>query len=81
MQNGDEALSTIILACRGLWVKILVTLEPLQMFWYTFAYLYICFKLAGQMTKKRKKMLKIMVTPDSWLRRMFRSLLNVVDPM
>ena len=47
MQNGDAALQSIILAGRGILVKILITLEILRT--YTFL------KLAGKMTKKRKR--------------------------
>ena len=41
MQNGDKALQSIIVAGRGLLVKMLITLLPYHIFWSNFAYLYI----------------------------------------
>ena len=41
MQNGDEALLSIILASQGLLVKMLIILQPHHIFWSNFVYLYI----------------------------------------
>ena len=41
MQNGNEALLSIVLASRGLLVKMLTTLEPHGIFGSNFAYLFI----------------------------------------
>ena len=37
MQNGDGALSIIILAGQGILVKMLKALEPHHIFWSNFA--------------------------------------------
>ena len=52
MQNGDDALPSIILAGQGLLVKMLITLEPHNIF-YHFLILKHFLKLAGKMTKKK----------------------------
>ena len=39
MQNGDEALSSIILAGQGILVKMLITLEPHLNFAYEYIFL------------------------------------------
>ena len=55
MQNGDEALPSIIFAGRGLLVKMLIILELHHTVWSKYAYLYVLKKkLAGKMTKKSK---------------------------
>ena len=41
MRNGDEALLSIIFVCRGISVKIFITLESHSTFGSYFAYLYI----------------------------------------
>ena len=41
MQKGDKASPSIILACRALLVKMLITLEPLGIFGSNFVYLCI----------------------------------------
>ena len=41
MPNGDYGLPSIILACRGILVKMLITHEPHGKFYSNFAYLYI----------------------------------------
>ena len=58
MQNGDEALPSIILAGRFLLVKMLITLKPQHTFRSNFAYLYVIFKLA----ENDKEMKKISLT-------------------
>ena len=64
MQNGDQALLGIILAGRCLLVKMLITPELHHIFGSDFAYLYILFKLAGIMAKKRKNYeQKLLVKP------------------
>ena len=55
MQNSDEALSIIIFAGRSILVKMLITLElhhTYDQILHTYTFF---FKLAGKMTKKRKK--------------------------
>ena len=39
MQNADEALPSIILVSRGIFVRIVLTLEPHVVFELNFAYL------------------------------------------
>ena len=51
MQNDDEALPSIIPACRGHLIKMLVTLEPYGRF-YSNLYLYIL-TLSGHRYTKR----------------------------
>ena len=46
MQNGDKALSSIILAGRGILVKMLITLEPHHIF-YAISHAYLCFSTVG----------------------------------
>ena len=41
MQNDDEALLSISLACHGQVVKMLITLEPNGIFSLNFPYLYV----------------------------------------
>ena len=55
MQNGDEALSSSILAGLCILVKMLATLEPHHIFLIKSRIFIHVSKLAGKMTKKRKK--------------------------
>ena len=41
MQNGGEGLPNIVLACRGILVKVLITLEPHCLFYSNFVILLI----------------------------------------
>ena len=52
MQNGDEALSSIILVGQGLLVKMLITLEPHNIF-YQFLNTKIFLEIGRKMTKKK----------------------------
>ena len=60
MENGDEALPSIILAGRGLLIKMLITLEQ----HHNYNLIKLCilihffFKLAWKMIKKRHKNIK-----------------------
>ena len=58
VQNGDEGLPSIILAGRGLLLKMLITLEPNGIFFIKFCVL-IHFKIIGTqvcktVTRRRK---------------------------
>ena len=63
MQNGDEALPSIILAGRGILVKMLITFEPYHIFWSKFAYIYIFLKMAVKKDKEKKIHTCILVRP------------------
>ena len=54
LQNGDEALPSIILASRDNLVKML-TLEPHNKIWSNIAYLYFFLKNGMETDKEKKK--------------------------
>ena len=55
MQNGDEALPSIILAGRAFLVKILIILEPHGIFSSNFVYYYILFLTGNHQDFSLKK--------------------------
>ena len=55
MQNGDEASPSIIFAGRALLVKMLITLEPHDIFGSTVVYYYIIFLTGNYQDFSHKK--------------------------
>ena len=74
MQNGCEGLPSIILASRGILVKMLITLEPYRIYEPKFAYLFIsifsshpgmqngCEGLPGIILASRGILVKMLIT-------------------
>ena len=58
MQNGDDALSSIILAGQRIFVKMLIPLELHHVFWSIFAYLYIFSEISRENDIEKKNKYK-----------------------
>ena len=78
MQNGDEALPNIILARQCLLVIMLITFELHHIFIIKFFILIHFLKLAGKMTKKRKKSKGIHIG-HAWIRTTVRQAVGLCN--
>ena len=82
MQNGDEALPSIISVGRVILVKMLITFEPHHIFWSKFAYIYIFFENGSEKGQKEEKIHKenrYMYISQAWSRTTVRQAVGLQE--